>query len=112
MKAILDKYYKKTMHTLEVLMNQMNMQYYLEKVRLMFADIEPTVSQLAKIMSRCMKMYQQMDQFIRIFKLIDKNNKLIIMGKKDKTLIKRLIVTIKLLLKEHPVLPVSFVFKG
>ena len=43
-KVILDKYYKKTMHTLEVLMNQMNMQYYLEKIRLMFADVEPTVS--------------------------------------------------------------------
>ena len=40
------KYFNKTMHTLEVLMNQLNMMYYWEKVRLMFIDQEPTVSQL------------------------------------------------------------------
>ena len=62
--TIVDKYYKKTLHTLEVLMNQLNMMYFLEKVRLMFADQDPTVVQLAKIMSRCLKLYQQMDQFI------------------------------------------------
>ena len=57
----------------------------------MFADIEPTVSQLAKIMSRCLKMYQQMDQFIKIFKLIDKREKFKIQEKEDETLTKRLI---------------------
>lgn len=93
-------------------MNQLNMMYYLEKIRLMFADQEPTVAQLAKIMSRCLKLYQQMDHFIKIFKLIDKKEKLDKQEKQDATLIKRLIVTIKLLLKENPVLPVSFNYKG
>ena len=111
-KVILDRHYKKTMHTVEVLMNQLNMMYYLEKIRLMFADQEPTVGQLAKIMSRCLKLYQQMDQFIKIFKLIDKKEKFDLQGKQDATLIKRLRVTIKLLLKENPVLPVTFIYKG
>ena len=45
-KPIVKKYFSKTMHTLEVLMNQLNMMYYWEKVRLMFIDQEPTVVQL------------------------------------------------------------------
>ena len=60
------------MHTLEVLMNQLNMMYYWEKVRLMFIDQEPTVVQLQKLMSRCLKLYNKIDSFIKIFKLIAK----------------------------------------
>ena len=37
-KMIAEKYYDKTMHTLEVLMNQLNMMYFWEKIRLMFID--------------------------------------------------------------------------
>jgi hypothetical protein len=33
-----EKFYEKTMHTCEVLMNQLNMMYYWEKIRLMFVD--------------------------------------------------------------------------
>jgi hypothetical protein len=43
---ILDRYLEKTMHTLEVLMNQLNMMYYWEKIRLMFTDQIPTLAQL------------------------------------------------------------------
>lgn len=32
------------MHTVEVLMNQLNMMYFLEKIKLMFIDEEPTMS--------------------------------------------------------------------
>jgi len=60
------------MHTLEVLMNQLNMMYYWEKVRLMFIDQEPTVAQLQKLMSRCVKLYTKIDSFIKIFKMIAK----------------------------------------
>ena len=45
-KMIAEKYYEKTMHTLEVLMNQMNMMYYWEKIRLMFVDQDPSLLQL------------------------------------------------------------------
>ena len=31
------------MHTLEVLMNQLNMMYYWEKIRLMFIDQDPNL---------------------------------------------------------------------
>ena len=42
-KEIVEQYFKKTMHTLEVLMDQLRMMYYLEKIRLMFIDEEPTM---------------------------------------------------------------------
>jgi len=71
-KQILDKYFDKTFHTLEVLMNQLNMMYYWEKVRLMFVDVTPTLVHLQKIMSRCLKLYRKIDTFIKIFKLIQK----------------------------------------
>ena len=69
-KNLVDKYFSKTMHTLEVLMNQMNMMYYLEKIRIMFIDQDPSLIQLQKLMSRCLKLYHQIDSFIKIFKLI------------------------------------------
>lgn len=40
---VIDKFFEKTMHTLEILMNQLNMMYYWEKVRLMFIDETPTI---------------------------------------------------------------------
>jgi hypothetical protein len=45
-KMIAEKYYNKTMHTLEVLMNQLNMMYFWEKIRLMFIDQDPSLIQL------------------------------------------------------------------
>jgi len=45
------------MHTCEVLMNQLNMMYYWEKIRLMFIDQDPTLTQIQKLMSRCLKLY-------------------------------------------------------
>lgn len=72
LKKLVSRYFDKTMHTLEVLMNQLNMMYYLEKIRLMFADQDPTVAQLQKLMARCLKLYAKIDQFIKIFNLIKK----------------------------------------
>lgn len=68
--GVIDKYFEKTMHTLEILMNQLNMMYYWEKVRLMFIDETPTIGQVQKLMSRCLKLYGKIDAFIKIFKLI------------------------------------------
>jgi len=65
-------YYEKTMHTMEVLMSQMNLMYYCEKVRLDFADHEPNLQQLEKLMSRSLKMYHAIDSFSKVFKLIHK----------------------------------------
>ena len=71
-KMIAEKYYEKTMHTLEVLMNQMNMMYYWEKIRLMFVDQDPSLLQLQKLQGRGIKLYHLIDSFIKIFKLIKK----------------------------------------
>ena len=73
MREINQKYLAKTMRTLQVLMNQMNMMYYWEKVRMEFADqemLDPFT--LSKLQSRCVKLYKMMDQFVDIFKLISK----------------------------------------
>jgi len=72
-KGIHKLYYDKTMNTLEVLMNQLNMMYYYEKVRVEFADQDVLeIDQLEKLMSRCLKLYQLLDSFVNIFKLIHK----------------------------------------
>ena len=60
------------MHTLEVLMNQLNMMYYWEKIRLMFIDQDPNLIQLQKLMGRAINCYSMIDNFIKIFKLIIK----------------------------------------
>jgi len=49
------------MHTLEVLMNQMNMMYFLEKIKMMFFNLNPTLIHLKKLMSRCLKLYHTID---------------------------------------------------
>ena len=53
-------------------MSQMNLMYYCEKVRLDFADHEPNLQQLEKLMSRSLKMYYAIDSFTKVFKLIHK----------------------------------------
>ena len=70
--SILDKHFGKVMHTLEILMNQMNMMFYWERLRLYFVDKEPTLDILEKLMSRVLKLYQMIDNFMKIFKLIRK----------------------------------------
>jgi len=71
-KTLSEKYYNKTMHTLEVLMNQLNMMYYWEKIRLMFIDQDPNLIQLQKLMGRAIKCYNMIDNFVKIFNLIKK----------------------------------------
>ena len=112
-KELQTKYFDKTMHTLEVLMNQLNMMYYWEKLRLEFADHEAIdLSILEKLMNRCVKMYNLVDSFINIFKLIHKKERLETKGKADETINGRLKVLITLLIKENPILPTQFNFKG
>ena len=53
----MEKYYKKTMRTLEVLMNQLNMMYFLERIKLALAGEEVTLETLTKLMGRCLKLY-------------------------------------------------------
>ena len=70
--SILNKHFEKVMRTLEILMNQMNMMFYWERLRLYFVDKEPTLDILEKLMSRVLKLYQMIDGFMKVFKLIRK----------------------------------------
>jgi hypothetical protein len=56
-------------------MNFMNMMYYYEKLKLKIDELvaygnTPSLIHLEKIMSRCLKLYQMIDNFMKIFKLI------------------------------------------
>lgn len=60
--AIIDKHWTKTVDTLRILMNQMNMMYFFEKLKLKINEItqngkRPSLVHLEKIMSRCLKLY-------------------------------------------------------
>jgi len=73
--AIICKHWVKTINTLQKLMNTMNMMYFFEKLKLQFKQFEepgnrPSIVHLEKIMSRCIKLYQMIDNFMKIFKLI------------------------------------------
>ena len=54
----------------------MNMMYFFEKLKLEFDEYEkpgrrPTLMALEKIMQRCFKLYHMIDDFMKIFKLIE-----------------------------------------
>lgn len=73
--AIIKKHWGKTIMTLQKLMCMMNMMYYYEKLKLQFSKLEapgrrPTIYHLEKLLSRCKKLYNQIDSFMKIFKLI------------------------------------------
>ena len=75
---------------------------------------------LEKIMRRCFKLYHMIDGFMKVFKLIGLKQKLELSAdledeqveRKRQVLIKRLSIAIVLLIKENPILPVSFKFEG
>ena len=82
------------------------MMYYFDKIRLENVDVELRISHLLKLMSRCLKLYKKMDQFIKIFKLIERKEESDKRDLKDETLNKRLFVLLQLHLKENPILPI------
>ena len=94
-------------------MSQMNMMYYFEKLRRKINN--PSTEQLLKLIKRCIKLYQMIDSFINIFKLISKKDKLLLKNSDQLEIDKievRLQISINMLLLEHPVLPKRFKFKG
>ena len=73
--AIIDKHWEKTVNTLRALMNQMNMMYFFEKLQMKIKELtkndrRPSLIHLEKIMSRCLKLYLMIDNFMKIFKLV------------------------------------------
>jgi len=60
--AIIEKHWVKTIDTLRILMNQMNMMYFFEKLKIKINELtkdgnRPSLVHLEKIMSRCLKLY-------------------------------------------------------
>lgn len=53
-------------------MTQMNMMFYWENINYQFKQKVPTLDELSKLMSRCLKLYQLIDSFMKIFDLIHK----------------------------------------
>jgi len=112
------------------------MMYYYEKLKFKLrmllershrvdgAPKMPNLSLLEKLMSRCLKLYRMIDDFMKIFKLITMKERMDLARhpdplfadakeeRKRQILIKRLTVAIWLLLRENPFLPFSFNFKG
>ena len=79
--AIIAKHWSKTVDTLQNLMCSMNMMYYFEKLKLKFKQFEkpgiiPSLVHLGKLMRRCLKLYQMIDSFMNIFKLIKLKEKI------------------------------------
>ena len=75
--AIIEKHWMKTVETLKKLMNHMNMMYFFEKIKIKINELKViSLVHLEKIMSRCLKLYQMIDNFIKIFKLIDQKEKI------------------------------------
>ena len=88
------------------------MMYYMDKIRLMMVYVELKIEHLVKLMSRCLKLYKKMDQFIKIFKMIEHIEETEKRNLFDLNLQKRLFVLIQLHLKENPILPVQFIYKN
>ena len=60
-------------------MNILNMMYYFQKLQLQFHEFyqdgkTPTLVMLEKVMNRCFKLYQMIDDFMKIFKLIQQKD--------------------------------------
>jgi len=73
--AIINKHWVKTVNTLQKLMNTMNMMYYFQKLKILYDECDkpgkrPSIGLLEKTMNRCFKLYQMIDDFMKIFKLI------------------------------------------
>ena len=110
------------MKTLEVLMAQVNMQCYFDRLQAFFGNSIPDVSQLDKLISRCLKLYVMIDNFFTIYKMILIKEKIeqklesrpgnAPLLEMNQTMRHRLLVAMKLLLKENPMLPQSFRYQG
>lgn len=97
----------------------MNLNYYYHRSKMNYDD-RPLVESLTKVMHKCIKLYMLIDTFMKIFTMIAKKEELEKIGRmkfgdkkyKDTKMAKRILVAIKLLLKECPIMPPSFKFKG
>ena len=67
-KKIVSLHRDKLLKTVKVLMEQMNMMYFYERIKEGFS--EPSLDELYRLMARCLKLYQMINDFMRIFSLL------------------------------------------
>jgi len=53
-------------------MNFLNMRYFWNRIKIYLFGREPDLEELSKILNRCLRMYECINDMIRIFKLIEK----------------------------------------
>lgn len=71
-RKLVKEHQTKTFRTIEVLMNQLNMQFYWENLKAKYAERKTTLEDLSKVMARSLKMYSLIDHIMKIFHLINK----------------------------------------
>lgn len=74
-KDIRKKNTRKTFATLNVLCEQMNLNYYYHRSKMNYTD-RPLVESLTKVMHKCIKLYMLIDTFMKIFTMIGKKEEL------------------------------------
>ena len=70
--AIVNKHKSKLFQTLQTLLSLTNMMYYWEKIKSLFENQEPNVEHVAKLITRCLKLYMLIDGLMTVFNLIQK----------------------------------------
>lgn len=74
---LIQENHAKLMRTLEILMNQVNMMFCFEKIKIYLSEKpEKTLEDFEKLIQRCIKVYVLIDNLIKIFKLIALKEKL------------------------------------
>lgn len=103
-------------------MKNLGMQYFWENLKERYARKTTTLDILNRVMARNIKLYALIDHIMKLFHLIKKieasiksaqiNQKLASFVMHETRLYERLITNIKMIVKENPIMPVGFFFKG
>lgn len=87
--------------------------YYMDKLIQHQKETRMSINEITKLLQRICKFYNLFDQFMKVFIMIKKKDRIDSRGGKDPKLYERLIIAVQLLLKENPsLLSEHFIFKG
>lgn len=56
-------------------MTNLNMNYFWIRIRVFFANRDPVLEEIQKLLNRCLKLYACINDIMKIFKLIEKFRK-------------------------------------
>ena len=62
--------FNKAMHTLKVVLNLLNMQFFMERLELRYEGVQPTAEHVVLLCNRCLKFYNAIEHLGLIFKLL------------------------------------------